>query len=33
MDRDCREPWGFGARAYHRLDRPGDFHTRWGQDG
>jgi 6-phosphogluconate dehydrogenase len=23
----------FGAHAYRRLDRPGMFHTRWGQDG
>jgi 6-phosphogluconate dehydrogenase len=23
----------FGAHTYGRLDRPGKFHTRWGQDG
>jgi 6-phosphogluconate dehydrogenase len=23
----------FGAHTYRRLDRPGSFHTRWGQDG
>jgi 6-phosphogluconate dehydrogenase len=23
----------FGAHTYHRLDREGTFHTRWGQDG
>ncbi len=23
----------FGAHGYRRLDRPGAFHTRWGQDG
>ncbi len=23
----------FGAHTYHRLDAPGAFHTRWGQDG
>jgi len=23
----------FGAHTYRRLDSPGDFHTRWGQDG
>ena len=23
----------FGAHTYSRLDRPGSFHTRWGQDG
>jgi 6-phosphogluconate dehydrogenase len=23
----------FGAHTYHRLDRDGAFHTRWGQDG
>src|SRR5205085_11497376 len=23
----------FGAHTYHRLDRPGSFHTRWAQDG
>jgi len=23
----------FGAHTYRRLDRPGVFHTRWGQDG
>jgi 6-phosphogluconate dehydrogenase len=23
----------FGAHAYRRLDKPGVFHTRWGQDG
>ncbi|HWE63985.1 MAG TPA: NADP-dependent phosphogluconate dehydrogenase, partial [Chloroflexota bacterium] len=23
----------FGAHTYHRLDRPGTFHTRWAQDG
>jgi 6-phosphogluconate dehydrogenase len=22
----------FGAHTYHRTDRPGSFHTRWGQD-
>jgi 6-phosphogluconate dehydrogenase len=23
----------FGAHTYRRLDKPGSFHTRWGQDG
>jgi 6-phosphogluconate dehydrogenase len=23
----------FGAHTYRRLDRPGSYHTRWGQDG
>jgi len=23
----------FGAHTYRRLDKPGVFHTRWGQDG
>jgi len=23
----------FGAHTYHRIDREGSFHTRWGQDG
>ncbi|HZD00745.1 MAG TPA: NADP-dependent phosphogluconate dehydrogenase [Actinomycetes bacterium] len=23
----------FGAHTYHRIDRPGTFHTRWAQDG
>jgi 6-phosphogluconate dehydrogenase len=23
----------FGAHTYSRLDKPGKFHTRWGQDG
>jgi 6-phosphogluconate dehydrogenase len=23
----------FGAHTYHRVDRQGAFHTRWGQDG
>jgi len=23
----------FGAHGYRRIDRPGDFHTRWAQDG
>ena len=23
----------FGAHTYHRIDRAGTFHTRWGQDG
>jgi 6-phosphogluconate dehydrogenase len=23
----------FGAHTYRRLDKPGTFHTRWGQDG
>jgi 6-phosphogluconate dehydrogenase len=23
----------FGAHTYHRLDKPGTFHTRWAQDG
>jgi len=23
----------FGAHTYHRTDREGSFHTRWGQDG
>jgi 6-phosphogluconate dehydrogenase len=23
----------FGSHGYHRLDRDGAFHTRWGQDG
>src|SRR6266851_1389445 len=23
----------FGAHTYHRIDREGAFHTRWGQDG
>jgi 6-phosphogluconate dehydrogenase len=23
----------FGAHTYHRVDREGAFHTRWGQDG
>ncbi len=23
----------FGAHTYHRLDRPGTFHTMWGEDG
>jgi 6-phosphogluconate dehydrogenase len=23
----------FGAHTYRRIDRPGTFHTRWGQDG
>jgi 6-phosphogluconate dehydrogenase len=23
----------FGAHTYRRVDRPGTFHTRWGQDG
>jgi 6-phosphogluconate dehydrogenase len=23
----------FGAHTYRRLERPGTFHTRWGQDG
>ena len=23
----------FGAHTYHRVDRAGTFHTRWGQDG
>lgn len=23
----------FGAHTYHRLDKDGSFHTRWGQDG
>ena len=23
----------FGAHTYRRLDKPGRFHTRWGQDG
>ena len=23
----------FGAHTYHRLDKEGSFHTRWGQDG
>ncbi|HYM51761.1 MAG TPA: NADP-dependent phosphogluconate dehydrogenase [Candidatus Limnocylindrales bacterium] len=23
----------FGAHSYRRIDRPGSFHTRWGQDG
>ncbi len=23
----------FGAHTYHRIDRPGAFHTRWAQDG
>ncbi len=23
----------FGAHTYHRVDRPGTFHTRWEQDG
>ncbi len=23
----------FGAHSYHRIDREGSFHTRWGQDG
>ena len=23
----------FGAHTYRRVDKPGVFHTRWGQDG
>ncbi len=23
----------FGAHTYHRIDRPGSFHTRWAEDG
>jgi 6-phosphogluconate dehydrogenase len=23
----------FGSHTYHRVDRPGTFHTRWAQDG
>jgi len=23
----------FGAHTYHRVDKPGSFHTRWAQDG
>ena len=23
----------FGSHTYHRLDKPGSFHTRWAQDG
>jgi 6-phosphogluconate dehydrogenase len=23
----------FGSHSYHRIDRAGAFHTRWGQDG